>query len=128
MMPRIPMRAPLRDLLMAMTFPPPERIALVGVRPSALAVFRGVPAVQGVDLVGRQGLRLTEHPGQVDRSGGVFAHHGGLDRGAGGAADGENTVVAHEHGGRAVPGQGGHDTPAYLVPADERERPERDLP
>src|SRR6266702_2678434 len=77
MMPRIPMRATVPDLLVAMTFLLNGWL-VVGVQPSALAVFRGVPAVQGVDLVGRSRLRLTEHPGQVDRSGGILAHHRGL--------------------------------------------------
>src|SRR5690242_4735397 len=126
MMPRIPMRATVRDLLMAMTFLLNGWL-VVGVQPSVLAVFRGVPAVQGVDLVGRYRLRLTERPGQVDSAGGIFAHHRGLDRAGRGRADGEDAVVAHEHRGRAVPGQGGDDAPADLVPPDERERPDRYL-
>src|SRR5215472_3052470 len=118
MMPRIP----IRGLRTVMTPP-----ALLCDPWSSLAVLGGEPAVQDVDVLAADRCWLAEHPGQVHRPRGVLAHHGGLDGVAGGAADREDAVVAQQHGRRAVAGEGGHHGPADLLPADQRERRDRDL-
>jgi hypothetical protein len=56
-----------------------------------------------------------------------LAHHRRLHRRLGSRADGEHTVVAHQHGGRAVSVERLHDALADGVVADQRERPDRDL-
>ena len=56
----------------------------------------------------------------------VLAHHRGLDRGPGVAADREDAVVLHQHGGRAGARQRRDDALADVVVADEGERADRD--
>src|SRR5215813_12134274 len=107
------------------TFPAP--VGLQGRPGSPLAVLFLVAAVERVDLVRCEWFRLAVRAGEVHGAGHVLAHHRGLDRVAGGRPDGEHPVAAHQHRRGTVAGEGGHDAPADVVPADERERPDRDL-
>src|SRR5216684_5700153 len=96
MIPRMPMRG-LR--------PTGAVMSSVLLLQSTLAVIVLVARVQRVHLLGGQRRQLAESEGQMDGTRHVFAHHGGLHRLAGGTADGEHAVAAHQHGGGAVPGQ-----------------------
>src|SRR5260370_40412278 len=95
MMPRMPIRG----------FAPVIRTILLndwhvaGVRTSSLAVFRGVPAVERVHLVGRERWRVAVGTGEVHRAGRVLTHHG--RRAPGPRADG-----TPHHRGPRWPGGG----------------------
>src|SRR5260370_17109554 len=82
---------------------------------SALPVLLLVTPVQRVDLfLAERGERVAEGTGQVHGPGGVLAHHRRLHGVAGGRADGEHAVTAHQHGGRPLSAQGGPPTPPHL--------------
>src|SRR5690606_3487954 len=65
--------------------------------PLSVDVLVAVVEVVDVLRLDRQGF--AELPGDVDGTGDVLAHHGGLDGGLGVLADGEDAVVLHEDGG-----------------------------
>src|SRR3954453_20062636 len=95
---------------------------------SALSVDVLVAVIEGVDLLGGQGDGCAEGPCQMHGACDVLAHDRGLDRVAWTATEGEDSVAAHEHGRRAVLGEGPDDPAADPGVADQGERADRDLP
>ena len=87
-----------------------------------------VAVVQRVDVGLADGQRVTELTGEVDGAGNFLAQHGRLDGVSRGGADGEHAVALHEHGLRAMQGERLDDSAADGVIADQRERPDGDLP
>src|SRR5919202_1805228 len=72
---------------------------------STLAIDVLVAVVEGIDALGLEGLDVAQRAGEVDGARGVLAHHRGLHRVAGVAADREHAVAAHQHGLRAMLGK-----------------------
>src|SRR6266702_8990143 len=126
MIPRIPMRG-LRSVIVYNLPLKRKTTRLLPACLSALAVVIFVAPVQRVDLAGWQWLQVAVRPRDVHGAGRVLAHHRRLDGLPRGRPDGQHAMAAHEHGRRAVALQRGDDAAADLVPADQRERPDRDL-
>ena len=76
----------------------------------------------------RNGEGFAELAGDVDGAGDLLAHHGGLDGGLGGRADGEGPWFCINTAGERWITQGLDDAAADRVVADQGERADRDLP
>src|SRR5262249_6865648 len=100
------------------TFPAP--VGLQGRPGSPLAVLFLVAAVESVALVRGEGVRVGAPRGAVPIG-------GGFDGGGGGGPGGTRRGARNRRRGGAVAGEGARAPRPMAVPADERERPDRDL-
>src|SRR3954464_14898748 len=107
--------------------PSTPTLGRVAARSSALSVNVLVAVIERVDLLGGQGDGSAEGPCEMHGACDVLAHDRGLDGVAWTATDGEDSVAAHEHGGRAVLGERVDDPAADLGVADQGERADRDV-
>src|SRR4051812_25440470 len=87
---------------------------------SALAVDVLVAVMEGLDVVGVERHDVSQDAREMYRARDVLAHDGRLDGVAGGPADREHPVRAHEDGARVVAGERLHDPAADLLVADQR--------
>src|SRR4051812_29198468 len=94
---------------------------------SALAVDVVVAVIEGVDVLSRQGDGRAEGPCEMHGACDVLAHDRGLEGVAGTATEREDSVAAHQHGGRAVVLQRLDDPAADLLVADQREGADGDV-
>src|SRR3954464_6138378 len=93
---------------------------------SALAVDVLVAVMQCLDAFRVEWYDVAERACEVDGPSHVLAHHRRLDRGAGGGADREHAVRAHEHRGRRVAFERLDDPTADRLVADQPEGASRD--